>query len=58
MINEALIVFQEADNEVGGWVDWHCNGEINSSGRMVVGGEGRTFLDWPGPIWLRKETAV
>ena len=51
-------MFQEADDEVGGWVDWHCNGEIYGSGREITDRKGHTFLDWPGQFWLRKETAM
>ena len=53
-----LIVFQEADDKVRGRVDKHFNFEIDSSGKMVVGGEGHTLLDWPGRFWLRKESAM
>ena len=51
-------MFQEADDEVGGWVDWHCNGEIYGSGREIIQRQGRTVLDRPGGSKLRKEAAV
>ena len=45
---EALGVFQEVDDQVGGWVDQHCKGKVDHSERMGVGEEGCTLLDWPG----------
>ena len=45
---EALTVFQEADDEVRGWVNWHCKSEIYGSGEEIPDRKGCTFLDRPG----------
>ena len=51
-------MLQEADDEIGGWVDWHGDGEVDCLERMGVGNEGRTFLNRPGCFRLGKETAM
>ena len=38
-IGEALIVFQKADNEVLGWVDWHGGDEAGGEVHGLVGQE-------------------
>ena len=55
---KTLTVLQEADNEVGGWVDRSGDGEVNGSERLGVGEEGRTFLNLPECFRLRKKTAM
>ena len=55
---EALVVFEEADDEVGGRVNRPGGDEVDSSGREIVYREGRTILDRPGGSGLREEAAV
>ena len=45
---ETLVVFEEADDEVGGRVGRPGSDEIDGSGGEVIRGQGRTVLDRPG----------
>ena len=40
-------MLQEADDEVGGWVDRHGDTEVDGEVRQGVGEEGRTILNRP-----------
>ena len=55
---EALVVFKEADDEVGGRVNRPGGDKVDSSGREVVQRQGRAIFDRPGGSGLREETAV
>ena len=55
---ETLIVFEEADDDVGGRVGRPGSDEIDGSGREIIQRQGRTVLDRPGGSGLREETAV
>ena len=51
-------MFEEADDEVGGWVGRPGSDKIDGFGRDIIQGQGRTILDRPGVFGLREETAV
>ena len=55
---ETLVVFEEADDGVGGRVGRSGSEEIDGSGREIIQRQERTVLDRPGGSGLREKTAV
>ena len=51
-------MLQEADDEVGGWVDRRGDGEVDGLERQRVREEPLTLLNRPGCLRLRKKTAM
>ena len=55
---EALVVFEEADDEVGGHVERPGGDEVDGQGRWGFGEERGACFDRPGIFRLRKETSM
>ena len=55
---EALVMFQEVGDEVGGRVGGHSGDDVDGSGREIMKRERGAFLGRPGGWRLRKKTAL